>query len=283
LESALATSTYRLSVLLGREPAALHDELTATGPIPQAPNETFVGVPADLLRQRPDIRAAERVLASETAKIGVAAADLYPRFTLSGTFGVQSSAMDNLLDERSITYGFGPAFRWNIFDGLRNLNRIAAQEAAAQHAYVAYEQTVLIALADVESGMVNYKREQARRDALARATESARRAAELAEKRYEDGLTDFQDVVDAERSLVNLETSLAQSEGQVAVNLVALYKALGGGWTPGVSAQSEYLSAPSEALDDPFGYFLSGGRRSAPWLAPAPSRAAGGQNSDDNK
>lgn len=265
LEAQLATSIYRLSVLVGREPAALYDELTRTAPIPQPPTETFVGVPADILRQRPDIRAAERRLAAETERIGVAAADLYPRFTLTGTLGFQSNDFDHALDSRSVTYGLGPAVRWNIFDGLRNLNRIAAQEVSAHYAYVAYEQTVLLALQDVESSMVYYKREQDRRAALTRATDSARRTVELARKRYEDGLTDFQDVVDAERSLVNLETALVQSEGQVVVNLVSLYKALGGGWQPGVTAQAQYLHAPSEALDHPLQYFWTGGRAPLPW------------------
>lgn len=265
LEAGLATAIYRLGVLVGREPAALVGELTPTQSIPQPPAETFIGVPADVLRRRLDIRAAECRLAAETARIGVAAADLYPRFTLSGTFGFESSDFEHMLDSRSITYGFGPAVRWNVFDGLRNLNRIAAQEAATHHAYVLYEQTVLVALEDVESAMVYYKRERARRDALRRATAAARCAAELAQARYEDGLTDFQDVVDAERSLVNLETSLVQSEGQVAVDLVALYKALGGGWTPGVSAQVKHLDAPSDALDHPLHYFSTGGTSALPW------------------
>jgi multidrug efflux system outer membrane protein len=265
LEAGLATAIYRLGVLIGREPGALAGELTARQLIPQPPAETFIGVPADVLRRRPDIRAAECRLAAETARIGVAAADLYPRFTLSGTFGFESSDINHMLDNRSITYGFGPAVRWNIFDGLRNLNRIAAQETVTHHAYVLYERTVLVALEDVESAMVYYKREQARRDALRQATAAARRAVELAQTRYEDGLTDFQDVVDAERSLVNLETSLVRSEGQVAVDLVALYKALGGGWMPGVSAQAEHLDTPSDALDRPLHYISTGGTSALPW------------------
>ena len=265
LEASLATAIYRLSVLVGKEPAALQEEFAATSPIPQPPAETFVGVPTDILRRRPDLRAAERRLAAATAEIGVAAADLYPRFTLSGNFGFESMDLKHAFNSKSITYGFGPAVRWNIFDGLRNLNRIAAQQVAAHHAYVSYEQTLLLALQEVETAMVNYRREQDRRNALMRATKAARQAVKLSETRYEDGLTDFQDVVDAERSLVNLETSLVQSEGQVAVNLVALYKALGGGWSPNVIPQRQVLDAPMDALDRPLRFFFSGGKTDLPW------------------
>ncbi len=267
LETGLALAIHRLSVLLGREPTALFDELSVEGPIPNVATETCVGIPADLIRRRPDIRAAERRLAAETARIGVAAAELYPRFTLSGTFGFQATGFDHALDGRSVTYGFGPAVRWNIFDGLRNLNRIAAQEAVAHQAYVAYEQALLLALENVESSMVAYKREQDRYDALVRAVDAARRSVQLAQVRYDDGLTDFQSVLDAQRSLVALENALAQSRGQVAVNLVALYKALGGGWRPDRMPQVLFLNLPSDVLAHPLDYFLSGGKTALPWAA----------------
>ena len=282
LEADFATAIYRLSVLIGREPTALKNELIAMQVIPQTPGEVFVGVPADVLRRRPDIRASERRLAAETARIGVATADLYPRFTLSGTFGFEASSFDHVVDSRSVAYGLGPSVRWNIFDGLRNLNRIAAQEDTAHQAYVAYEQAVLIALQDVESSMVYYKQEQARREALKQATDNARRTVDLAQTRYEDGLTDFQDVVDAERTLVDLETALVRSEGQVAVNLVSLYKALGGGWKPGVTTQNALLNQPSPALDKPLKYFLSGGSNDLPWeTAPKTDAAREAKTNDD--
>ena len=265
LETGLTISIYRLSVLLGREPAALYEELSVPRDMPQPPAETFVGAPADILRRRPDLRTAERRLAAETARIGVAAAELYPRFTLSGTLALEATDINHLTDGRSVTYGFGPAVRWNIFDGLRNLNRIAAQEAVVHQAYVSYERTLLIALQEVETAMASYKSEQVRRDALLRAAESARRAVQLAERRYEDGLTDFQIVLDVQRSLVSLENAVAQSRGQVAVNLVALYKALGGGWSPYVAPQAEYLEEPADALADPLGFFFSGGKTNLPW------------------
>jgi len=265
LESGLAIAIYRMGVLVGLEPSALYDELSVEGPIPQPPLETLVGIPADILRRRPDIRAAERRLVVETARIGVATEDLYPRLTLSGTFGFEATDFKHLLDARSISYGFGPAIRWNIFDGLRNLNRIAAQETATHQAYVLYERTLLLALQEVESSMVAYKREQTRRGALLRATEAAERSVQLAETLYRDGLTDFQNVLDAQRSLVNLENSIAQSRGQVVVKLVALYKALGGGWSPETIAQSEYLEDRSGVLAEPVKFFLSGGKGPLPW------------------
>jgi NodT family efflux transporter outer membrane factor (OMF) lipoprotein len=266
-EAGLSVAIYRLSVLLGREPAALYDELSVVREIPKPPAETLVGVPIDLLRRRPDLRAAERRLAAQTAQIGVATADLYPRFSLSGTFGFEATDINHLLDSRSFTYGFGPALRSNIFDGLRNLNRIAVRQAAAHQAYVSYEQTLLLALQDVETALVAYTREQARYAALVRAAEAGRRSAQLAETRYQDGLTDFQNVLIAQRALVNLETGLAQSRGQVSVNLVALYKALGGGWSPDVVPQEQYLDDPSGVLANPMDFFLSGGKGTLPWEA----------------
>jgi len=268
LEAGLAVAIYRMGVLVGQEPSALYDQLSAEGPIPQPPSETLVGVPADLLRRRPDIRAAERRLAIEVAKIGVATAELYPRFTLSGTFGFEATNFNHLLDARSISYGFGPAIRWNIFDGLRNLNRIAAQQAVTHQAYVLYERTLLLALQEVESSMVAYQREQARRDALARAVEAARRSVSLAAQLYRDGLTDFQNVLDAQRSLVSLENALAESCGQVAVKLVAIYKALGGGWSADSIPQAKYLEQPAGVLTAPVGFFLSGGNEPLPWDSP---------------
>jgi multidrug efflux system outer membrane protein len=267
LETGLTVTIYRLGVLLGTEPTALHDELVVARAIPEPPGAALVGVPADILRRRPDLRAAERRLAAQVARIGVATAELYPRFTLSGTLALQATDINHLTDGRSVMYGFGPAVRWNLFDGLRNVNRIAAQEAAAQRAYVAYEQAVLVALQEAESAMVAYKSEQERRDALLRATEAARQAVQLAEARYDDGLTDFQNVLDAQRSLVTLENAVAQSRGQIAVHLVALYKALGGGWSPERMPQAEHLVDHTGVLADPLGYFFSGGQAPLPWAA----------------
>ncbi|GMU24237.1 MAG: hypothetical protein AMXMBFR13_43130 [Phycisphaerae bacterium] len=269
LETALTTAIYRLSVLTGRTPAALYDELSVAQPIPEPPAEALVGVPAEIVRRRPDIRAAERRLAAQTARVGVATADLYPRFSLAGTFGFEATDANHLFNGRSISYGFGPGFAWSILEGLRNLNRIAAQQAATHQAYVLYERTLLQALQDVESSSVAFTREQVRRAALVRATEAGRRSAHLAETLYQDGLTDFQNVLDAQRTLAALEISLAQSRGQVAIHLVALYKALGGGWSPQVMPQRQFLEDPDDVLADPLEFYFSGGKGTPSWVTPA--------------
>jgi NodT family efflux transporter outer membrane factor (OMF) lipoprotein len=230
LEIGIAQTINRLGVLLGRPPSTLYDELTPPGRIPMPPQEVAVGLPADLLRQRPDVRRAERLLAAFTARIGVAAADLYPRFSLSGTFALQGTQLKNLGNINAADWSFGPAMRWNIFDGLRNIQRVHAAEEVANQAFMRYKQTVLTALEEVESAMVAYKQEQIRRDALGRAVVASEEAVKLVRDLYENGLTDFQNVLDTERSLFRQQDQLAASEGTVARNLIAIYKALGGGW-----------------------------------------------------
>ncbi len=232
LQSGLVQTINRLGVLLGQPPAHLHEELAKKTPIPVPPKDVAVGLPADLLRQRPDVRAAERNLASATAQIGVATADLYPRFSLSGTFALQGTQVKNLGNMDSRAWSFGPAMRWNIFDGVRNLYRVRAARAVTEQARARYEQTVLTALQDVENAMVAYKQEQIRREALGRSVMATQQAVDLVARLYQDGLTDFQNVLDTERTLFRQQDQLAYSEGQVTKNLIALYKALGGGWNP---------------------------------------------------
>lgn len=232
LESSLVQTVNRLGVLLGQAPAYLHEELGKPGRIPLPPGDVAVGLPADLLRQRPDVRRAERELAAYTAQIGVATADLYPRFSLSGTFALQGTEVKNLGNLDSRAWSFGPAMRWNIFDGVRNLYRVRAAEAQTEQARARYEQTVLTALQDVENAMVAYKQEQVRRDALRRASKASEEAVALVRDLYQKQLTDFQNVLDTERSLFQQQDRLAYSEGQVTKNLISLYKALGGGWSP---------------------------------------------------
>lgn len=244
LETGLVQAINRLGVLLGRPPAALHEELGTKAPIPVPPAEVAMGLPADLLRQRPDIRSAERVLAAQTAQIGVATSYLYPRFSLSGTFALQGTQVKNLGNWDSRAWSFGPSMRWDIFDGVRNIYRILAAQAVTEQARARYEQTVLTALQDVENAMVAYKQEQIRRDALARAAQSAELAVKLVKDLYQNGLTDFQNVLDTERSLFQQQDLLAASEGQVTKNLIALYKALGGGWNT-----EEKFAAPLPSVE----------------------------------
>jgi NodT family efflux transporter outer membrane factor (OMF) lipoprotein len=236
LRALLAATIHRLGVLLGDPPNALYAELAPDAPIPQPPDEILLGLPAELLRQRPDIRRAERELASETARIGVATADLYPTFSLVGTFTVEALAADNVFSSGSKAYGFGPALRWNLFDGARVRNRIRVEEARTEQELARYEQTVLRALEDTENAMVDYVEESDRRDALVRSVVAARKAVKLVNTLYKIGLTDFQNVLDMERSRFVQEDQLAESEGLVTKNLVRIYKALGGGWASATTA-----------------------------------------------
>ena len=232
LRTSLVQAINRLGVLLGEPPSSLHAELGPVAPIPQPPDEVLVGLPAELLRQRPDIRAAEREFASQTAQIGVATADLYPRFTLLGTFALEATDFVDWFTGDAISYGFGPAFRWNIFDGGRIRSNIEAQDALTEQTLVRYEQTLLFGLQDVEDAMVAYIQENERRDALNRSVVAARKSVELVDTLYRTGLTDFQNVLDTQRTQFLQEDSLAQSEGFVSQNLIQVYRALGGGWSP---------------------------------------------------
>jgi NodT family efflux transporter outer membrane factor (OMF) lipoprotein len=232
----LAQAIHRLGVLLGQPPSTLYAELEAEAPTPVPPDEILLGVPTELLRQRPDIRRAERELAAQTARIGVATALLYPTFSLTGTFAFESFDSGELLKRGSRAYSFGPAFRWNVFDGGRIRNAIRAEDARTEQTLARYEQTVLRGLEEVENAMVSFVQESERRDSLLRGVEAARKAVELVDTLYRTGLTDFQNVLDTQRSLFEQEDDLEESQGLVAQSLIGIYTALGGGWTPATTA-----------------------------------------------
>lgn len=227
---------HRLAVLLGRQPGALAAELARPGPIPTAPRAIGVGVPADLLLRRPDLRRAERELAAATARIGVATAELYPRFFLLGSLGTVSVGLSDLFSAGSEAWSLGPQLRWSILDGGRILANIDFEEARAEEAALRFERALLEALREVEDALVAHAREQQRRAHLARAADAQHRAVELARERYGQGLVDFLAVLEAERSLYAVQEALARSDTQVATGAVALFKALGGGWRPGDEA-----------------------------------------------
>jgi outer membrane protein TolC len=221
----------RLAVLLGVSPGALHEELSASAPIPAAQAAMAVGIPADVLRQRPDVRRSERALAAQTARVGVATADLYPKLTLTGTVGLESTSTGSLFSSGSKAYHIGPSLSWAAFRGGAIRSNIEVQDALQEQALAAYEASVLAALQEVEDALKAYAEELQARQHLTEATEAARSAASLAQDLYFSGLSDFQGVLEAQRALYSLEGRLAQSEGSVTANLVRLYKALGGGWT----------------------------------------------------
>lgn len=232
IEGDLDRAMNRLAVLLGEHPGALHAELAAEVPIPTEPPDVALGLPVELLRQRPDVRRAERELAAQTARIGVATADLYPSFGLSGFLGVEAVSGGDLLDGDSVTWGVGLPIRWNIFSGGRIRSQIRAEEARTQQLLAGYEQTVLNALEESENAMVAYEKQIQRRERLSQSVEATQRSLDLVLTQYRAGITDFQNVLDTQRTLLLREDEMAVAEGVVISNLVRLYRALGGGWDP---------------------------------------------------
>jgi NodT family efflux transporter outer membrane factor (OMF) lipoprotein len=226
-------TVYAISVLLGLPPATLLGELEPIGQIPSPPGVLPVGVPANLLRRRPDIRRAERELASATAQIGVATADLYPKFSLTGSLGLQGTHIRSFgtIDDRF--WSISPGVTVPILDAGRIRSNIEVQNALEAQAFTAYRRTILAALQEVEASLVAFAREQERRSALADAVTANQRAFALASSRYSHGLTDFLSVLDSERSLFVSQDALVQSDRAVGTSAVALYKALGGGWDIG--------------------------------------------------
>jgi NodT family efflux transporter outer membrane factor (OMF) lipoprotein len=244
LEAGLETAKNRLAVLLGEEPGSVHAELLAFAPIPAPPVSIAVGVPADSLRRRPDIRVAERNLAAQTARIGMATADLYPRFALAGSIGLESFSTGNLFETgNSKTYSLGPSISWPLFDAGSIRRNIEVQNALQEQFLTRYQMSVLTALQEIQDAMERYAQEQLRRQALESATRAAKRAVFLSKDKYKAGLVDFTDVLDAQRSQLTYEDQLATSEGAVTTHLISLYKALGGGW-------ESYAARKSVPADD---------------------------------
>ncbi len=230
LESSIATTIYRLSVLTGRLPDALTAELQVAEPLQQLPSLNAVGDPAALLRRRPDIRIAERTLAASTARIGVAIGDLFPRVTFSGSVGYDAGSFSAIGKSGSDTYSVGPSISWAAFDLGRVTTRIRIARAQTEADLATYESSVLGALEETEDALITYGRAQSRRDLLTQAANASERAADLARQRFQGGLTDFVNVLEAERDALTVQDALAQSRTQTATSLVAVYKALGGGW-----------------------------------------------------
>ncbi len=231
LRTGLEEAMNRIAVLLGEEPGKVHAELEKREPVPVTPLNVAVGVPADLLRRRPDVRRVERELAAQTARVGVATADLYPKFTLSGSIGLELLSLRNLSSSGVWNLSGGPKITWAIFRAGAIRQNIEVQSALQEQYLIAYESAVLSALEEVENSLVAYSEEQQRRQSLRKAAEAAQKAVNLAQQKFQSGLTDFSNVLEAQRSLLSFQDQLVQSEGTVTSNLVRLYKALGGGWT----------------------------------------------------
>jgi len=231
LKGSLAETEHRLEILLGKQPGSLHERLAGGGELPVVPGKIALAIPADTLRQRPDVRASERRLAAETARVGVAEAARYPAFRLSGSIGVEALAVSALGESGSGSASLLGGLTAPIFNAGRLKQQVEIQDAVREQAQIDYEQTVLNALGEVENALVNLARSQERSEALANAVTSAETAAEIAHENYAAGLIDFQAVLDTERSVRSLQDSLATSRTDSVLALISLYKALGGGWT----------------------------------------------------
>jgi multidrug efflux system outer membrane protein len=230
LEAARQQIIHRLGVLTGQAPTALAAELATVLPLPSLPALVNLGRPEDLLRRRPDIQAAERALAAATARIGMATADLFPRLTFNGQAGLAAGDFSGLSKAGADNYSFGPRLSWAALDLGRVRARLRAAGARAEGELAAYERTVLLALEETEDALVEFDRTLARREQLRSAAKAAEAAARLANDRYAGGVAEFLIVLDAQRTLLAIQGQLAQSETRAATSLVAIYKALGGGW-----------------------------------------------------
>jgi outer membrane protein, multidrug efflux system len=235
LQSGLVQAENRLAVLLGQNPGTLHAELAAVRPLPDVPAQIASGIPADVLRQRPDLIAAERTLAAETARVGQKMAARFPSLSLSGSFGWQAYSFGALGGSDSLVRALGGTLAATLFDGGRLRSQVEVQNAVQEQALVAYESSVLTALEEVENALAAHAAGRERVEARRQAAEAARNAAQLARQLYESGLTDFQKVLETERTLLTAEDSLANAETTVLTSLIQLYKALGGGWQAGGS------------------------------------------------
>jgi NodT family efflux transporter outer membrane factor (OMF) lipoprotein len=237
LEAQVSNSIHALGILLSDDPMSLSGELAPKAPLPPIPVDVPVGLPSQLLRRRPDIRAAERQLAAATARVGIATADLYPQFSITGQFGLDSSQAKNLLQWDSRYFLISPGISWPIFDAGRIRSNIAVQNELVRQAQLSYRQMVLKALGEVEDAIANYRQEQVRHQFLADAVKASEDSVTLARNQYVQGVTDFLAVLDAQRSLFDAQDALAQSDQTIAADLVTLYKSLGGGWEIEVAAE----------------------------------------------
>jgi NodT family efflux transporter outer membrane factor (OMF) lipoprotein len=250
-ESNIRQAKNALAILLGKLPGEIDAMLGAPGLIPKVPAEVAVGIPAELLRRRPDIRFAERQLAAQSAQIGFAKADLYPHFSLFGSLGFQTSShtdfrsnnaqFKDLFKKDSITYSTGGGFNWDLFNYGRITNQVRVEDARFQELAVNYEDTVIRAAQEAEDAMVGFLNSQEAVFYLADAVKASKRSVELSMIQYREGLVDYQRVLDTQRDLTTQEDNLVFTTGSVGTNLVALYRALGGGWE--IRAGQDFIPA----------------------------------------
>jgi NodT family efflux transporter outer membrane factor (OMF) lipoprotein len=253
-EAGQRVANNRLCILLGLPPQDLAGRL-GESPIPQTPPQVAVGIPADLIRRRPDIRRAEREVAAQSARIGIAQSDLYPHISINGTFGWAAADFGDLFDGNRSTFGgIGPAFRWDVLNYGRIVNNVRAQDARFQQAAYAYQQKVLEAAREAEDGIVKLLTNHRRSKYLDASAQAAENARAITVKQYNEGTVDFTPVFIAESQVAQMQDLAAAARGQIAQSLIELYRALGGGWEMRLLPQGEIASAgPSPFLTEPDG------------------------------
>ncbi len=252
IQTAIASDIYTLSQLLGCEPDALLNELSTVGPLPKPPEQIPVGLPAELLRRRPDIRAAEAQVHADTANVGVAVAQYFPQFTVNGSFGFSGLSIAQMAKLASQSWSWGPSISWPILAGGRIMWGVEEQRATLQGDLFAYRNTVLTAMQEVESALVAYHNEQLRNAAVRDALADNQKAFDLSLQAYTQGQLEFINVLTAELSLSSSHNQVEQSDEALAADLIALYKALGGGWSEFPerdAALLEYGTPPDKAPD----------------------------------
>jgi outer membrane protein TolC len=255
LESQRRQAMNQICILLGAPPRDINDALGGRQPIPSAPPEVALGIPADLLRRRPDIRRAEREVAAQSALIGVATSELYPHFSITGTVYLDAENFKDLFNANSMGGTIGPSFNWNILNYGRLVNGIRVQDARFQQLAVTYQNVVLHANAEVENGVVEFLNTQRQVKFLTASTRAAQQSVELVRSQYDVGGTDFNRVLIVEQALTQQQDQLAASEGAVVQALIQIYKALGGGWqirlgNAGVQTAAPILQ-PAELVPTP--------------------------------
>ncbi|QDU57027.1 efflux transporter outer membrane subunit [Aeoliella mucimassa] len=245
LQTQLRQAENRLCVLMGRPPADLSTLLSmSAAEIPSSSPEVVVGIPAELIRRRPDIRQAERLVAQQSALIGVAESDLYPAFSITGNLGYQAPTFSRLFKTSAFTDSVAPGFNWNLLNYGRIRNNVIAEQALFQQRVAQYQNTVLEAQREAEDAIVAFLRSQEQAIALRQSVDSAVESRDLVQEQYRAGRTDFGRVFVAESSLVTQQDSLAVAEGQIASNLVEIYRALGGGWEIRLNPTMNMATAP---------------------------------------
>jgi NodT family efflux transporter outer membrane factor (OMF) lipoprotein len=258
LQANVRQAKNALGVLLGQPPGRIDSYVSQLRPIPAAPAEVAVGVPADLLRRRPDIRLAERQLATQSALIGVAKADLYPHFSLLGSINLRASdyalafasggasELSDVFNAKSFQYFIGPSLSWDIFNYGRITNQVRVEDARFQQLIADYRNTVLNASREAEDATIGFLKAQEQHDELRQTYEAARRSTELSLYQYQEGMVDYQRVLDSQRNLVTSQENLVRVSGDIATNLVALYKALGGGWE--TRTEKDFVDKPIQKI-----------------------------------